>query len=211
MKLFTLKKLNRDQRGFTLLEMIVAIFIASLVVVAIATTTYQVLAGNARSNSHMTAVRQVQQVGHWMSEDGQMADLIDIENDSATVGGSDILILRWTEYTYWYTPVVGVDPPEVTKMSIKHKVTYNLTDDDRLIRHHYTNRDPSGDPLGYPHEDEYPDIDQFPTLESLTLIAQYITVCEYNQGTNILSVTAEVSGFMPSGETRTYVIEPRID
>ena len=68
--------MNKNQRGFTLLELILAITIGSLIIAGITAAIFQVFIGNARTSSHMTAVRQVQNAGYWVSHDAQMAQSV---------------------------------------------------------------------------------------------------------------------------------------
>jgi len=87
-----LRSMNKNQRGFTLLEMLLAILIGSLIAGGITATIFQVVMGSARTNNHMTAVRQVQNAGYWVSHDAQMAQ-------NVTVGAASgfPLTLSWID------------------------------------------------------------------------------------------------------------------
>ena len=52
--------IHRNQRGFTILELLIAFAITGIVVGAATTAIFQVFSGSARSSNHMIAVRQVQ-------------------------------------------------------------------------------------------------------------------------------------------------------
>ena len=108
--------INKKQRGFTLIELLIAIAITSLITGGITTAIFQTFTVNARTSSHMTAVRQVQNAGHWISQDAQMAQ--DVEPSGAT--GFNPLTLTWTEW---------VD-------STDNVVTYTITVDGELKRSH---------------------------------------------------------------------------
>jgi len=111
---------NKDQRGFTIIELLVALAITGLITGGVTMTIFQVFAGNARTSNHMTAVRQVQSAGYWISHDAQMAQSV-----APDPGASGFpLTLTWTEY--------GVDGDE-------HQVVYTLASN-KLQREHYTNR-----------------------------------------------------------------------
>jgi len=69
-------------------------------------TIVQVFNMNTRTSNRMTAVRQVQQAGFWVSPDVQMAQSVDAS------GNSSFLTLNWTEYP----------------TGNNHTVVYNLTD-----------------------------------------------------------------------------------
>jgi hypothetical protein len=88
--------------------------------------------------------------------------------------------------------------PRTISLIIGHRVAYTL-DEGVLIRNEYqTAVIREDDPLDY-------------SLYSTTQIARYITVCDYNLGSNTLTVTADIAGLEPQTETRIYEIEPRPD
>ncbi len=99
------------EKGFTYIELIVALAILALIGSATATATFQVLRVTERNNDHMTVVRQVQNAGYWLSRDAQMAQSVTADN----LTSPDFLVLNWTEWDY-------VDEP------IYHSVTYFFED-----------------------------------------------------------------------------------
>ena len=86
--------INKKQRGFTLIELLIAIAITSVITGGITTAIFQTFTVNARTSSHMTAVRQVQNAGHWISQDTQMAQ--EVLPSGGT--GFNPLTLTWTEW-----------------------------------------------------------------------------------------------------------------
>ena len=115
--------IHKNQRGFTLIEMVMAIAITGLVMGAAAMTIFQVFDLNIRTSNHMIAVRQVQNAGYWVSHDGQMAQIVEPTEDSDGFP----LTLTWTDW----------DSGDV------YQVVYTLLlADNKLQREHYTNLNP---------------------------------------------------------------------
>jgi prepilin-type N-terminal cleavage/methylation domain-containing protein len=74
--------INKDQRGFTLLEMLLALLIVGIIAGGITAAIFQVVMSSARTNNHMTAVRQVESAGYWVSHDVQMAGNVTLARDA---------------------------------------------------------------------------------------------------------------------------------
>jgi prepilin-type N-terminal cleavage/methylation domain-containing protein len=113
--------IHKGQRGFTLIELLIAIALSTLIAGAIVGAIFQVFTINTRSTNRMTAVREVQNAGFWVSPDVQMAE-------NVTVGGgpNPFLTLTWIDWD-----------------GVGHNVTYRLVDMSgglkRLQREHYKN------------------------------------------------------------------------
>jgi len=111
-----LKKINKSQKGFTLIELIIAIAITALIIGGITVSVFQLFQlfkVNASTSNRMLAVRQVQNAGHWVSRDVQMAQSV----DAAGAFGFP-LTLTWAEY-------VSGDV---------HQVVYTLVEEDSELR-----------------------------------------------------------------------------
>jgi prepilin-type N-terminal cleavage/methylation domain-containing protein len=98
---------HSDKRGFTLIETMVALVIASILSLGVSLTIHQVLTVNASSTTRLIAVKQVENAVHYLSRDSQMAQ--DIQTGA---GAGFPLILRWTEWD-----------------GTTHRVTYSLQGD----------------------------------------------------------------------------------
>jgi prepilin-type N-terminal cleavage/methylation domain-containing protein len=119
-----LRVIQRDQRGLTLVELLIAIFLAGVVTSGITMSVFQVFNMNSRTSSHMTAIRQVQHAGKQVSQDLLQAQRIDTEDDPDT---PELLTLNWTDWD-----------------NSQHGIVYNLEDMPSgefkiLWREHYIN------------------------------------------------------------------------
>ena len=109
-----LRFIHKDQRGFTLVEMLVVVVLIGLISTGITAAIIQVLTINTRASNHMIAVRQVQQAGKEVSKDTLQAQ-------NVTLGGGSgfPLTLAWTDWE-----------------GAPNQVTYNITSDNELQRSH---------------------------------------------------------------------------
>jgi prepilin-type N-terminal cleavage/methylation domain-containing protein len=87
-----MKTLRKDQRGFSLIELVIVIALTAIITAAITTTIFQVFNMNTRSANRMTAVSQVQQVGKIVSE-----DILGAQSVNAAGGQGFPLTLAWTD------------------------------------------------------------------------------------------------------------------
>ena len=85
--------INKDQRGFTLIEVLVTITLIGIITAGITGGIMQVLTINTQASNHMIAVRQVQQAGKEVSKDALQAQSVN------TTGSQGILLtLTWDEW-----------------------------------------------------------------------------------------------------------------
>jgi len=174
--------INKNQRGFTLIELMVVIAITGFVTSGATMAILQVINGSARTNNHMTAVRQVQNAGYWVSRDVHMVQNIVAD----PTGGGFPLTLTWTDWGN----------------NEEHQVVYTLLDMPsgglkNLQRSHSSNG-----------ITETIIIAQFidPTVKD----GEPQTKCEPTNGSLVFTVTATVGGgSQGQSETRIYEIVPR--
>ncbi len=88
------------EKGFTLLELLVSVAITGLITVAAGSAMFQIFRGTGSNNDYMTAVRQVQNAGFWISRDAQRADSV-----NTTANETAFLTIRWTEWVAPNNPV----------------------------------------------------------------------------------------------------------
>jgi prepilin-type N-terminal cleavage/methylation domain-containing protein len=124
------QRIGNNQKGFTLVELLVAMAVASIIAAAIGTTTAQVFNLNTRTSNHMVAVRQVQSAGYWVSRDAQMAQSISAPSPSGFP-----LTLSWVDWD-------GTPHSVVYSIVENHfRRTYGATES--VIASHIDNSDPS--------------------------------------------------------------------
>jgi prepilin-type N-terminal cleavage/methylation domain-containing protein len=104
-------KKNRSQPGFTLIEILVAVFIAAIILVGtVALTRYMVIATGEQSDQVLARL-QVQYVGFWIGEDVVQAK--NVELSDSTVG--DLFV------------VTGVDN-ENEPYTVTYRIDVNMKD-----------------------------------------------------------------------------------
>ena len=116
LKKMKVKNPKKGEKGFTLLELIIAIAITSLITTGVTTAIYQTFTLSTRTSNHMVAVREVQEAGYWLSLYAYMASDIEITGDSGFP-----MTLRWIDF-------------ETNK---KHKIIFSLNETDGGLRGKY--------------------------------------------------------------------------
>lgn len=113
-----LRSMIRDQRGLTLVELLIAIVLAGIVTSGITITIGHMFTWSTRTNNHMTAVRQVQTAGYWVSRDALQAQrwTISEPGSSDPVNSGFPFTLEWE----WE--------------GRETKVTYSISGENRLLR-----------------------------------------------------------------------------
>jgi len=194
-----LKSINKNQKGFTLIELIVAIAITGLIIGAIVASIFQLFNISARSDSRMLAVRQVQNAGHWISRDTLMAQSVDPDPaDDGDTLGTEILILSWVAWER-----VGQQQEQYID---SYKVCYTYDADNEKLWRYQTittkEYDKDGD-IADPQPDDQ---------NLTTFIADYITSISIpamvDDKLNV-TITASVPDASGAIEQRTYEIMPR--
>lgn len=180
--------LNKKQRGVTLVELVVALAIVGIIAGATTTTIFQVTTGSSRTSDHMTAIRQVQNVGYWISQDSQMAQVV-ITDDPDTV-----LTLVWVGWEY--------DCGGTDKCIDAYEVCYTYDSNNNEIWRYETittnKYDTNGDLIEGPF-----------VVEGSAPIAEYITpipTATMDSDKLVVTITASVNG---AEEQRVYKITPR--
>lgn len=177
--------------GFTLMELVVATAIGALVVAAASPAVYQILTGSEKNNNRVTALRQVQDAGTWISGDALRAMTVTV-----SVGNGFPLSFTWGQL--W--PGQGS-----SYVSTQYTVTYVLQADTliRQERLETTTFDDTGTQQGPPT-----------ITDTATPVAQYLVsaAASWSEGRVGVTMTARfplTGSRYVAEETRTYDTRPR--
>ena len=186
-----LSNVTNNQKGFTLIELMIAITITALITGGAASAIFQVFNVNTLNSDHMKAIRQVQNAGFWISQDSQMAQIV-VTDDDGTTAKTEILILTWTGWEYDIGGDKGVDYVEV-------RYYYDATNFEiwRNEAITTTTYDSNGQFVGTTNS------------SSLIRVAQFITLADATSpsGNKIEVTIAATVG--DANEQRTYEVSPR--
>jgi len=177
-----LKRSRIQSRGFTLVEVLIAMAVTALIMGAFGAIVYQVFRVNDSSGNNTLAFRQVQYAGQYISKDVLQAQDIKIN-----VPGT-VLFVSWD-----YTPAPYNQE--------RHTIGYVLQGDKKLIRYDYVGIPPDPITWGFGYTSR---------IVVADFVTNFVFV--FDGLTYELKVTATVgTGTNAATETRTYKIEPRID
>jgi prepilin-type N-terminal cleavage/methylation domain-containing protein len=123
-KLFKHRKTrNNNQRGFTLIEIIITLAIASFIVVLIGMAFAQTMIITSKSQDHMLVIRQLQTAGYWVSRDSQMA-----KNAIWQEPVEEPFPLQWQLTINW---------EDITANT--YEAVYVITEEGKFVRYYYRN------------------------------------------------------------------------
>ena len=180
--IFHRELINKKQRGFTIIEMLVVLVITGLISTGITMSIFQVINAIDSIPRHMIAITQVENAGYWITRDAKMAQSI--------IADTETLTLAWVGWEYESVGNTCIDTYEV-------RYTYA---GNKFWRHQTITTD-KYDSSGNLVEPTAPSLASMLVAENITAITplmdgQKLTV----------SITASVGEIE---EKRTYEITPR--
>ena len=112
MKIYSIiRKLGKIQKGFILIELIIALAIASAIGAATVLTAHNLITIPSMSNNSNTAINQVRNAVNWINKDVQGAAPSTVDDSPSAPGFFSISLQEWDSGT-WST----------------HTITYSLED-----------------------------------------------------------------------------------
>jgi len=177
------KRLRGSERGFTLMEVLVAVAILGAVSSAMTGVIFGIFSSTDDNNGRVAAVTDIEIAGHQMSEDGMSAYLFPTSFISTISQPNDAITL--------------VSSESFTK---HHEITYSLSGTDLQRQSEITDSQGTSDPAD--------DV----TTTTTKVLARDVTDLQFTQdgdGAFIVSMTT-TGGGTRIAETREYQIELRV-
>ena len=172
-----------DFRGITLVELLIALAIGSLLAVGTLSVLKQIFVLVPKVENNMLAVRQAQNAGYWIDRDGVSAQVITPTPNLFTVSTATPLVIS---YVNW----------DATKTTI----TYSVDAQHKLQRQIVVTNEKTGSVISN---------NQMQIGDSIASITAQYNQPDVTNPRKILTVTitAQVGS---ASETRVYIISPRL-
>lgn len=99
---------RKDQAGFTLLELLVSVAILGFIMTGVSLAVMQIMTVHASSTNRVTAIREVQNAGYWVSLDTQQAQVV-LFDDPRTEDIDERLYLSWMDWESGDSKIIVYD------------------------------------------------------------------------------------------------------
>jgi prepilin-type N-terminal cleavage/methylation domain-containing protein len=183
MKINRLRGICRGQKGFTLLELLLAMFITVILGGVVTMSIFQVIDINARNTTHMIEIKEVENAFYWITVDAQMAQMAP---DAQVAVRAFPMTLSWAnKYDNYPTTTTG-------------SVTYSIVEDHKLQREYFLNNVLNMTTIVAEN------------IESALADSYWSYTGNYDDGWAFtFKITSRVPGSRPYSETRLLEILPR--
>ncbi len=134
--------MKSGEKGYTLVELLIAITIVATVSAAVGAGIFQVIRNTERNSNHMAAVLQVQNAEQRICQDAQKAQRVTTDN----LTPPNLLVLRWIdgssgdEYQVTYTLE---DMPSSALKELRRNQSVNSSDNSTSLIAQYIDSDPA--------------------------------------------------------------------
>lgn len=168
-------KVKNSQKGFTLLEILVAMAVSGLLLTGVVGAIFQTLRITAESRLQITALEDIKNVAYWVGKDMVSANATNLVSGGPAVSN---LTLQWTNYPY---AASGNFAP------VNHSVSYTQ---------------PSAEII---NGVEYKIIRRYYDSDPATIVGRHISAIQFSRAGNIITavITSSPEG-SKTAEQRTY-------
>jgi prepilin-type N-terminal cleavage/methylation domain-containing protein len=94
-----LRRYHRNQRGFSLIEILVSVAISAFIAVGIVISLHQIIIGGSNTRKDMRSTQYVQNTGAWIRQDVLMSQSI-LSGDNPTTEENETMTLYWAGASY---------------------------------------------------------------------------------------------------------------
>lgn len=105
-------KLMKQERGFTLVEILLAMGITALITGVLGTAIFQIFDRSATGQDTLRALSDIQNAGQWIYLDGEKAETSDLLNNAAPVSS---MTLSWSTEGAPHTAVYTLTNSELVR------------------------------------------------------------------------------------------------
>ena len=101
-----------DQKGLTLVELLVAAAISSMIIGALGTALHQFIMTSKRGNDELRALHDVQNAGHWLNLDGERAEATNLVDGALP---AESMTLSWANGGQAHTSTYSLSGTELKR------------------------------------------------------------------------------------------------
>jgi type II secretory pathway component PulJ len=177
----SVKTACRAIRGFTVVEVMVAVIITAIIGGVLATSVIQMITVSVSNSNHMDSIKQVENALHWINRDAQMAKTISLDQNSIS---HFPMVISWNSW----------DANPVTQVIDEYHVSYRI-ENGNLVRRYWMNDSPEAT------------ASSLTLAYYIDTSAADKSYCSYGDGSLTVVLTSNTNGFAGASETRTLHVK----